>query len=185
MSDQELFKGLKRGDKESIKMIYASLFPQVRNWVVDNKGSEADAYDLFQETLETILLKINDLHSNLKGLIMRISKNKWIDKLRKANTANKFKDQLVYTSNHEALSKEEEQAIKYQLKYQLMEKYFSELSSTCQELMSLLKQGLTVEQVVTQLSFSNANTLYRRKAACVERWSTLIKKDTEYPSLFE
>jgi len=185
VSDQDLFSGLKSGDKKSIKMIYASLFPIVRKWVLDNSGNEADAYDVFQETLEAILLKIDILNSSLKGLVIRISKNKWIDKLRKTANTNKLKNQLVIDNAQSKLSADEELAIKKQLKYRLMEKYFTDLSATCQQLMTLLKEGLAVEQVVTQLSFSNANSLYRRKAACVERWSTLIRQDSEYTSLFE
>ena len=65
-----------------------------------------------------------------------------------------------------------------------MEKYFSELSETCQMLMSLLKKGMKVEEVIREMSFSSANTLYRRKAACMERWSTLIKEDKLYKELF-
>jgi len=65
-----------------------------------------------------------------------------------------------------------------------MEKYFTQLSDTCQQLLSLLKQGLKVEAIVKTLAFSNANTLYRRKAACMQRWSTLIKNDQEYLTQF-
>jgi len=81
VSDQELFSGLKKGDEKCIRLIYSSLFPSVKRWVMDNSGNEADAYDIFQETLETILLKIDSLNSNMKGLTLRISKNKWLDKL--------------------------------------------------------------------------------------------------------
>lgn len=184
MSDQELFNGLKNGDEQSIRMIYSTLFPAVRNWVLKNSGNEADAYDVFQETLEVVLLKIERLNSSLIGLIMRVAKNKWIDKLRKSNKESRTKEELRQLRDHEQLDGEEQYAINKQEKYKLMEKYFSELSETCQMLMSLLKKGMKVEEVVREMSFSSANTLYRRKAACMERWSTLIKEDKLYKELF-
>jgi len=183
--DRDLFSGLKEGDKSSIRTIYSTLFPVVRKWVIENNGNEEDAYDIFQETLEVILLKVDALNSNLKSLVMRIAKNKWIDLMRRTKTNRNIKDQILYIEQQTDLSAEEKTACKEQLKYRLMEKYFLQLSSTCQQLLELLKQGLKVEQVVSKLSFSNSNTLYRRKAACIERWSTLIKQDSKYPTLHE
>jgi len=184
VTDQELFNGLKRGDRKSIVSIYSSVFPVVKKWVLENNGDEADAYDVFQESLEAILLKIDSLNASFGGLVLRISKNKWIDKLRKQKTTDKMKSQMLYLSQQDQISSEEDLAIKEQLKYQLMEKYFSQLSSICQQLMALLKRGKTVTEVVAELSFSNANSLSRRKAACMERWSKLIKQDKEYNTLF-
>ncbi len=160
------------------------MFPPVKNWVLSNSGTEEDAYDLFQETLEVILLKIDTLNSSLIGLIMRIAKNKWIDNLRKVSRENRTKEEVKYLTDRAQLSSEEKTAINEQQKYRLMEKYFTQLSTTCQQLMSLLKQGKKVQEIVSEMSFSSANTLYRRKAACMERWTSLIKEDKLYKQIF-
>jgi len=182
VSDLELYKGLKNGDRYAITQIYERLLPRVSDWITSNNGSESDAHDIFQETLETILLKVDSVHSSFEGMVIRISKNKWIDRLRKKNIALKSRNENQM-SEVENISLENID-IAYN-KYRLMEKHFSALSEVCQKVMQMVKQGIAVSQIVQELSFSNANSLYRRKAACIERWSQLIKTDPLYNTLYE
>ncbi len=181
MSDLELYKGLKNGDRNAVLEIYSRLLPRVKSWVTANNGTEADAHDLFQETLETILLKVDVIHSSFEGLVIKMSKNKWIDTLRKQKTIDKTK---AYLEKSESLNEDEHLKMTEYHKYKLMEKYFSKLSNTCQQLMVLLKEGVSVQEVMKKLNFSSANTMYRRKAACIERWGQLVKKDVRYKELY-
>lgn len=185
MSEKSLYEGLKKGDRKCILEIYDKHLPLVTQWVINNSGTKADAHDIFQETLETILLKVDKVHSSFDGLVVSISKRKWIDRLRKNASTKKNNAQLTYEQNLTEASSEEIRLseIAYQ-KYVLMEKYFEQLSETCQKVITLLKQGYAVAEVVDLLSLSNANTLYRRKAACLARWSKLIKLDPAYSTLF-
>lgn len=187
MSDIELFEGLKQGNKRTIMTVYEVYYPKVISWIMKNNGGEADARDIFQETLETILLKVDKVHSSFEGMVMTISKRKWIDKLRKVSTNDKVVTAIANQNIGGSISWDDhyaESEIAYQ-KNQLMEKYFVQLSNLCQELLQLIKKGVDVQKIVIRLKFTNTNTLYRRKAACVERWSKLIKQDKLYPLLME
>jgi DNA-directed RNA polymerase specialized sigma24 family protein len=181
MSDKELFNGLKRGERKSIVLIYDQYLPKVSRWIKNNSGTQEDAYDIFQETLETILLKVESLSSSLEGLLIVLSKRKWIDKLRKSSTSKKTAEAVELENYHQTKSIEDTNQEYY--KYKLMEKYFVQLSETCQKVMSMMKEGISVQEIVTTLSLSSANTLYRRKAACIERWTSLIKKDSLYKTV--
>ena len=164
----------------TIERIYDSLLPKVKSWVIANSGSEADARDVFQEGLETILLRIEKIESSFEGLVMTICKRKWIDRLRKTKRTVSLKPILASEVDVDLTETE----VAYN-KYILMEKYFLQLSETCQQVMKLIRQGINVAEIVKRLSFTNANTLYRRKAACMQRWSQLIKTDSSYANLYE
>jgi len=166
-----------------VKLIYKNLLPKVEAWITSNNGDQADAMDIFQETLETILLKVDKVNSSFDGLVIQISKHKWLDRLRKQAVRQKAKAVIKKNEELEINSEDELREQQY-LKYKLMERYFNQLSETCQSLMQMLKQGRTVEEVIKALGFASANTLYRRKAACIERWSILVKEDQEYKLLF-
>lgn len=175
-----LFEGLKNGDKDSIEMIYQTIFPKVLSWLLGNSGNRDDAYDLFQDCLETILLKIDHIDRSLEGLIMQMAKYKWIDRIRKNKTQEKVRNELV--NRHKAeitdypfVTEEEEY-----LKHKVIERAFEQLSGLCRKILTMIKAGQEVHSIVAALSLSSPNTLYRRKAACVERWSTLIKNDPNY-----
>jgi len=185
MSDKELFTGLKRGDRKSIVLIYDRYLPKVSRWIKNNSGTQDDAHDIFQETLETVLMKVDSLGSSLEGLIVVITKRKWIDKLRKNSTISKSIEAVkdIQPDIEESLNINIDHANAEYQKYKLMEKYFVQLSETCQKVISMMKEGVSVQDIVTKLSLSSANTLYRRKAACIERWTSLIKKDPIYKTV--
>ena len=186
MNDKALIDGLKAGDTKSIEKIYELCFPKVRALILKNNGSESDAYDVFQEALELMLLKMDTFKMNLEGMIILICKRKWIDKLRSYKTNEKF---VKSTSLQYNMQEDVEQVLiekeKAYLRTQLLEHGFQQLSETCMRLMTMVKEGLQVEDIVKKMSFSSANTLYRRKAACMKRWSELVKQDIQYSQYFE
>lgn len=180
VDDLSLFNGLKNGDSQAINKIYQGICPKVIAWVKSNSGTEDDGYDLFQETLEVILLKIKSLDSNLSGLIMRIAQRRWIDKLR----GQKKMRIVSMDQSIEKLDDEEKLALVEYEKHKLMDQTFEKLSELCQKIITKLKEGQSVENIVQSLELSSANTLYRRKSACIERWSLLIKQQNKYKELF-
>lgn len=184
MKENDLFIGLKEGDRIAIKTIYKDFFPKVKQWVLNNNGSSQDAADIFQEVLETILLKIETVNSSFEALVIQMTKYKWIDKIRKKKTA---RNHQVNVEKSDSMSSENQIITSEQeyIKYKLLDKHFTQLSELCQALILKLKEGLSASEIVNALNFKSANTLYRRKAACIERWSTLIKADKNYTLLNE
>ncbi|MBT8231381.1 MAG: sigma-70 family RNA polymerase sigma factor [Saprospiraceae bacterium] len=186
MEDKELLTGLKAGDRKTLDYIYKNILPKVKYWILQNKGSVEDAYDIFQEVIETTLLNINHVHTSFSGMIMQMAKNKWIDGRRKKKTREKVRDGLQHRQDYDRSAENEfiEKEKEY-LKFKLLENSFKQLSDVCQKVMSMVKAGKKVEEIVTALAFKSANTMYRRKAACIERWSKLIKEDKNYNLCFE
>ena len=186
MEDNELIRGLKNGDTNVIEKIYDLSFPKVRSLILKNSGDEADAHDVFQEALELILLKIDTFHTNFEGMLILICKRKWIDRLRKRKATEKVRNDVSLRYDiEEDVEKSLIQKEKAFLRTQILDKTFLQLSETCQKLMTLIKQGIKVNEIVNQMAFSSANTLYRRKAACMERWSKIVKEHKDYSRYFE
>jgi len=186
LEDLSLIEGLKSGNAEAIEIIYNQSFPKVKSLILKNSGSESDAYDVFQEALELVLLKIDTFNINLEGMLILISKRKWIDRLRKQKTKENYK--LNSSLNYEMEEDAEQKLIakeKEFLRTKLLEDSFQQLSEICKTLMSLVKTGMEVDRIVKQMNFSSANTMYRRKAACMKRWSELLKQDGQYQQYFE
>ena len=66
------------------------------------------------------------------------------------------------------------------LKFQIMDQTFVQLSELCQKVINLLRGGKKPEQIATILEMSNANTVTRRKFACMASWIELVKMDKMY-----
>lgn len=185
MEDNELLEGLKQGDTRTLQYIYKEYFPKVLSWITKHEGSADDAYDVFQEVMESLLLNIHTIYKSFGGTVMFMTKNKWIDKIRKSQTHNRVRNtvgerQSTHDTHEDAMIKNETE---YQ-KFKLMEETFSKLSTVCQKVIALIKQGKDTNEIVTSLQFKSPNTMYRRKAACIERWSLLIKESSHYKNIF-
>ncbi len=174
-------QGLKSGNRDVIHSIYTRLLPKAKRTISILGGTEEEALDVFQEALETILLKIDHVQNNFDGLVLQICRHKWIDRVRKRQretVRNEKANRLLDEGNDlrdEYIKKEEEH-----MQFKLMEKTFLELSETCQKLLQLIREGKKGSEIVRELNFSSANTMYRRKFACIDRWSKLIKASPEY-----
>ena len=68
-----------------------------------------------------------------------------------------------------AKDREEEQLEKERLDASL-----AQLSPTCRDLLRLLGRGVSSVEAAEKLGMTNANTVYRRKNACLKRWRELF-----------
>ena len=66
-----------------------------------------------------------------------------------------------------------EQIEEEEIKQKKLSVAFNQLSELCQKLLRYVSEGMASKDVATQLAMSDANTVYRRKNACVERWRKL------------
>ncbi len=178
--DQRYIIALREGKYGLLEEIYTKYAPQVSKWVQRNNGSPDDAQDVFQETILALHQKAADpdftLTCPLGALIFKISKNKWLNQLRK-----KSKDAEVRIIEEERYKYEGsilptfEEVEETEIRHRKLDKTFKQLSEICQQLLSLLAQGIASSEAAVQLGMNNANTVYRRKNACVERWRTLYQ----------
>lgn len=187
MDSTYYLEGLKTANRDVIHNIYQTFLPDITKWVITNSGSEQDGFDIFQESLEAILLVISDKDWNTEmpfgAYFFRVCRNKWIDQLRKKN-----KEQEVRTSElqrytekqYDELFEYENQDADLKLKLMLGET-LKQLSPLCQKLIPLAEANTPASEIADALDMSAANTVYRRKFACYDTWKKLIVKHKYFP----
>jgi len=57
---------------------------------------------------------------------------------------------------------------------------FQKLSPLCQKLLKLVESNATTDEIVAQMEMNSANTMYRRKFACMKSWKGHIEKHPFY-----
>ena len=174
---------LRSGDKSFLRGLYGAVLPKVRSWVSNNSGTINDANDLFHQALETLIISASQNRLNVNGdiepYIFKMCKYKWIDQLRKKDKLA----QIDINTQEEQLRQEAQEFelldMNKSLKFALDATY-DQLSETCQKIVKLVKASTNVEHMVKQLKMSSANTLYRRKFACMKRWRELLLLNESY-----
>lgn len=161
-----------------VRELYQKFSPQVIQWVKKNNGSIDDAQDVFQEALIALYnMSLNVdfvLTYPIGGLIFRICRNKWIDKLREKNREAEVRDEQKkrYTDEQDIVPPIE-QIEEEEIRQKKLNLSFQQLSSLCQQLLRLTSNGTSPKDIAIQLEMANANTVYRRKSACIDRWRKL------------
>lgn len=187
MNKPSYIEGLKKGDRDIIYSIYKNFLPDFTKWVLKNSGSEQDAYDVFQDALESILLIISnkDWKTDLPfgAYLFRVCRNKWISRIRKKNKEDAvriFEEQRYNEKQYDELFQLEEQERQVKIQ-QLLNETFQQLSPLCQQLVPLIEAKVDATSIAEDLGMASANTVYRRKFACFETWRKLLTKHKFFP----
>ena len=89
----EQINAIKANDESMLKALYNDNYYKVEKYVLTNNGSEDQAKDIFQEAFIAVWRNIQldkftpANESSLAGYIYQVARNKWLDHLRKGQTA--------------------------------------------------------------------------------------------------
>jgi RNA polymerase sigma factor (sigma-70 family) len=181
------------GNEKAFTKLYQYYYGFVENYVCKNKGTKEDAQDIFQETLIVFLEKLKKedfyLTASLKTYIIAISKNMWLNSLRKNkkitvyslstsensdNKENGFnqntleKDAFILSyvlSNEFDTELENEKPI-----LEKFDDYFSRLTSHCQNLLStIVEEQKTTEEIQKEFGYTTRHNFHNQKHKCVNQ----------------
>lgn len=183
LSEEELMTGLRNGDRNVVKSLYANYFPGISSFIQKNNGSDEDGRDIFQETLLILHQKIKDpsfkLSSSLYTYLFAISKNLWLKRLEK-----KRKLRVTFLEKEELMIVDEiEGDIDRESQYRLFRKKFRQLSVGCQEVLELFFNGTSMKEIAEKLNLGSVQYVKKRKFQCKEKLIALVRSDELYNEL--
>ena len=179
-SDHKYIIAFRSDNFALLEEIYTNHTPQVTRWILNNSGTLADAKDIFQETLISIIKKAYDpdflLTYPIGGLIFQIAKNKWTDELRKKKIGKKVRKVIDERLNSESndFSMLLEEIEQDEINQKRLDQSFAKLSDHCKQLLKLISEGVKPKDIVNSMNMNSINTVYRRKNACIQRWKELF-----------
>src|SRR3954451_18777648 len=167
--------------------LYQKFSDKIKWMVLQNKGTETDAEDVFQDGLLLIYKRtLRDnfvINSSFGGLLYVICKNIWIKKLKKKGvrtvTIKEFKEQ--YSTEEDTFKLTEEWGVLNERK-DLLHQKLAELGEGCSELLRLNWSGKSLDEVaqILKVSYGYAR---KKKVGCMGRLMELMKKSSQYNSL--
>ena len=85
LSKKKILAGFNNEDDEVFDYIYSSTYWIVRNFVINNSGTEEDAEDIFQDTIIAIIFKAKanglKIKHTFESYFIKACKNQWFKKL--------------------------------------------------------------------------------------------------------
>ena len=154
----------------AFKELYKNYFPYVKRFIINNNGSDADAEDVFQDTMIILLekLRMDDfvITASVKSYIMGIAKNIWLKKIR-----NSFKVTEI-TDDHTNKFYQEIDIIIQQEKtyFEKLNDYLHKITNHCKGLIhDMFFKNKTIEQIQTDYGYKTRHNALNQKYKCVEQ----------------
>ncbi len=176
-------KALLSNDSNGIMKIYKAVFPKVRKFVLQNKGQQQDAEDIFQKALLQIMIRYQkepfEIKSSFEAYVFTACKNLW----RRA--LNSSKNKVTKTEVVELLSEERDLALSVleQKRWELFTEKLDMLSENCKKVLSLFFSNETYASIVKKMGYNSETVARQRVFKCKSKLAEMIKKDNDYNSL--
>ncbi|MDH7445035.1 RNA polymerase sigma factor [Aquimarina sp. 2201CG14-23] len=185
MPDNKYFiQGILDSDERVVATIYRSFFPKVLNFVLQNKGQQTDAEDVFQKALMQIsarikLKKLEAIHSTFEGYLFTACKNLWRREL------NKRKNRVTNDKVTELVSDESDMAyaLLEQERWELFKEKLDQLSDNCKQILALFLKKVSYADMVKQLSYASETVARQRVFKCKAKLIEHIKTDNRFKNL--
>ncbi len=178
----DLLQNILDGDSSSFNQIYKTTFPTVERFVRKNKGSSADAHEVFQDALFQIIVRSKvkkiELRSTFEAYLFTVCKNLWyreLNKKKKEVRNNQITDNIIEDRKLES--------ILYQERWDLFEEKIGCLSEKCISLLKDYFNKVSYKLIVEKYSFANENVAFQRVFKCKKQLTKLIKEDFRYQQL--
>ncbi|MBC31149.1 MAG: hypothetical protein CMH48_09910 [Muricauda sp.] len=181
--DTEILHGFLSGDSRVLSEVYSRHFPEVKSFIVKNSGTEVDAKDIFQDALVLTYQKLKSgslsLECSLATYIFAVSRNMWMNSLRKRKKTILIDRRPDISANHEKNILFE---IEKQERIALYHKHFLKLGNSCQELLRYFFLGKKMQEIASLMGYSAAYTR-KKKFECKQKLLEMIEVDPLFKEL--
>jgi RNA polymerase sigma factor (sigma-70 family) len=172
LNDEQLVLAIKRGDRQALLQLYRDNHMTVRNYILKNNGTQADADDILQDATIAIWEKIQanslELKAKLSTFVFAISKNLWLKRLNKMGRQVQMND--IHTEN---LTEKTDNLNRQDVR--LVAEMMNQLGDKCQKILSLFYfEGRDMTDIAQLLEYNNADTAKAKKHQCFKQLQELF-----------
>lgn len=176
---------LVKGDSKTISKIYKTTFLLVKKFILQNRGSEQDAEDIFQKALLQITVRYKrekfQITSSFEAYLFTVCKNLWRRELNK----NKKRVTNSEILEHISESVDSSLALIEQKRQELFVEKLNEISGNCKKILSMFFAKTSYAEIVENTEYTSESVVRQRVFKCKKKLTDLIKKDARFNSLKE
>lgn len=180
-TNQYFLKGIMSNDTKILNEIYQKFLPSIKKYVLENKGTQSDALDVFQEGLIIVYKKLKkgelELSSTFHTYLFAVCKFLWFNQLKK-----KSRKEIQSEPNGEIKSDLNIEHDYMELeKQKLFQSKLNELPSDSMKVLKLFLNKKSIKQIAKIMGYTEAYTKKKKYKAKLQLISS-IQADPRYLS---
>lgn len=157
----------------------------VSRLIVNNRGAEEDAQDIFQDALSMMYEKAKkdqlQFNCTFKTYIYAVCRNMWLMVLRKKRSEGVM---IKDTEKEEAFENTLIQDMTYARRKQVFKTHLENLGADCQQVLKFFFAGKSLKQIAGLMGFTEAYAK-KRKFTCQQKLIAAIEQDVLFRELTE
>lgn len=168
----------KEDSNNAFGILYQKYFVYTKKFILNNKGNQEDAEDIFQDSLLILYEKLSvdnfEVYTCLGNYIVGISKNLWLKKLKNRNFYIEFPE-TYFIENQEEINAAIENEKFF---WEKLNGYIQSISSHCQNLIhDIFIRNKTIEEIQDKYQYSSRHNAQNQKYKCVEQIRKIKNKN--------
>ena len=188
LESAKIIDAIKKGDNSiAIKKLFHQVYPIFANYVKRNNGTEADAQDIFQDSLLALIKTIrNDKFiegNKVESFLLHVSKNLWINHITKKDNALNRQD-VTTMENRFSHNDTNNSMLKTERAVEV-NKILELVGERCKELLLLANyENVSMKLIAIQLGLSSEDVAKSTHYRCKQKMIALVKERPEIYELF-
>lgn len=171
-TEEEVITGIKNDDQSTMSELYRAYYPLILNFVVNNKGDEQDAKDVYQEAFMILIHNIKHevfkAESKIKTYLYSICRRQWLKELQ-----NRNRYMVGYQEHDDYIefdTDEGQEIDAFRQRYLHMESCLREIGEPCRSVIKMFYiQNLSMENIADEMGYTNAANAKTQKYKCLQR----------------
>jgi len=179
-TEEDFVRGLQKNDGKVLAVLYKTHFQAIQYFIINNKGSEQDAKDVFQEAFMILYEQLQTenfvLECKIKTYLYSVSRRLWLRKLaeRRKNTKINIQDTetFIKVSDEE---KGHQEHLAFQ--FETMDKALEELGEPCATIIKdFYLHKKSMQDISEKMGYTNPSNAKTQKYKCLQRLKKIFFK---------
>jgi RNA polymerase sigma factor (sigma-70 family) len=183
-TDDQLIAGIKTRNNYILDYILKSNFRPIKQFIILNNGSEADAQDILQEAIIIVYRKVQHadfkLTSSLSTFIYSIAKLLWLKEIGKRGRkiiVHDTDETIVDSGNNI------QETIEYNERLKLYRQKYDELSEDCRKVLMMFLMKIPIPEITKIMGYSSEQHTRNRRYRCKESLINRIRETQAFKEL--
>lgn len=189
-SDAEILEALAdpRRVNEAIRSIYSRHYGTLSSFVKNNRGTDDDAQDIFQEVVISFVRLVEQSRfrgeSAIGTFLYALNRNMWLNELKRKGRAVKREERFEVAKAKDVDSID--RTIENRESHRLLLEAVADLGESCKNiLMMFYYENQSMKDIAATTHYENEQVVRNKKYKCLKKLEAILTKDARLAEKFK